>query len=89
MKGVPIMPLETQAALEVARFLASRPTAEQIATFHPSEEVNDRFYELIDAERERPLTIDEAQELESYVAIEYLLGIVKAEAFRQLAQKAS
>lgn len=83
------MPLETQAALEVARFLASRPTTEQIVEFHPSDTVSDRFYELIDTERERPLTSDEAQELESYVAIEYLLGIVKAEAFRQLAQKAS
>jgi len=83
------MPPETQAALEVARFLANRPTAEQIVAFHPSDAVNDRFYELIDTERERPLTIDEAQELESYVAIEYLLGVVKAEAFRQLDQNAS
>jgi hypothetical protein len=83
------MPTETQAAFEVARFLASRPTPEEIIAFHPSEAANDRFYELIDAERERPLADDEAQELESYVAIEYLLGIVKAEAFRQLAQKAS
>ena len=83
------MPTETQAAFAVARFLASRPTPEEIIAFHPSEVVNDRFYELIDAEREHPLTDDETQELESYVAIEYLLGIVKAEAFRQLAQKAS
>jgi len=83
------MPTDTQAAIEVARFLASRPTPKQITHFHPSDEVNDRYYDLIDSERERPLTPDEAQELESYVAIEYLLGLVKAEAFRQLAQKAS
>jgi hypothetical protein len=83
------MPIDTQAAFEVARFLASRPTPEQITAFHPSDEVNDRFYELIDAERERPLTIDESQELESYVAIEYLLGIVKAGAYQQLAHDPS
>jgi hypothetical protein len=83
------MPTETQAAFEIARFLTSRPTPEQIVAFHPSEIVNDRFYELIDTERERPLSPEETQELESYVAIEYLLGLVKAEAFRQLAQKAS
>jgi hypothetical protein len=83
------MPTESQAALEVARFLASRPTIEEIVAFHLSEEVNDRFYTLVDEEREHPLGAEEAQELESYVAIEYLLGLVKAEAFRQLAQKAS
>jgi hypothetical protein len=79
------MPIDTQSAFEVARFLASRPTSEQITAFHSSDEVNNRFYELINAERERPLTVDESQELESYVAIEYLLSIVNAEAYRQLA----
>jgi len=78
------MPTDTQAALEVARFLASRPTPEQLVAFHPSDEVNGRFYELIDTERERPLTIEETQELENYVAIEYLLGIVKAEAYSHI-----
>ena len=83
------MPTDTLAALEIAHFFMSQPTPEQITAFHPSEAASDRFYELIDAERERPLTLDEAQELESYVAVEYLVGIVKAEAFRKLAQKAS
>lgn len=35
------MLLTTQAATEVARFLAHHPTPEQIIAFHPSPEVND------------------------------------------------
>lgn len=83
------MPTDTLAAFDIARFFMSQPTPEQITLFHPSEAASDRFYDLIDAERDGPLSPDEAQELESYVAIEYVVGIIKAEAFRQLAQKAS
>jgi len=35
------MLLKTQAATEIARFLANHPTPEQIVAFHPSSEVAD------------------------------------------------
>ena len=78
------MLLKTQAATEIARFLAHHPTPEQIVAFHPSAEVAERAYELIQAEREGVLTEEERQELESYVVIEYLMELVKLEAQRQL-----
>jgi hypothetical protein len=81
--------LKTQAATEIARFLAHHPTPEQIVAFHPSAEVAERAYELIQVEREGALTEEERQELESYVVIEYLMELVKLEAQRQLRPQAS
>ncbi len=83
------MLLKTQAATEIARFLANHPTPEQIVAFHPSSEVAERAYELIQTEREDALTEEERQELESYVVIEYLMELVKLEAQRQLRPQAS
>ena len=83
------MLLKTQAATEIARFLANHPTSEQIVAFHPSAEVADRAYELIHTERDGSLTEEERQELESYVVIEDLMELIKLEAQRQLRQQAS
>lgn len=83
------MMLKTQAATELARFLAHHPAPEQIVAFHPSSEVADRAYELIHTEREGALTEEERQELESYLVIEYLMEQIKLEAHRQLRQRAS
>jgi hypothetical protein len=51
------MLLKTQAATEIAQFLANHPTPEQIVAFHPSSEVAERAYELIQTEREGSLQI--------------------------------
>ncbi len=83
------MPLKTQAATEIARFLANHPTPEQIVAFHPSSEVAERAYELIHIERDSSLPEEERQELESYLVIEYLMELVKLEAHRHLRQQAS
>jgi hypothetical protein len=83
------MLLKTQAATEIARFLANHPTPEQIVAFHPSSEVAERACELVHAERDGSLTEEERQELESYLVIEYLMELVKLEAHRQLRQQAS
>jgi hypothetical protein len=83
------MLLKTQAATEVARFLAHHPTPEQIVAFHPSPEVAQRAYDLIQTEREGSLSEEERQELESYLVIEYLMELIKLEAHRQLRQQAS
>lgn len=83
------MPIVTEAAVEVARLLMSNPTPEQIIAYHPASNVTERYYELIDTEREHPLAPEEQQELESYVALEYMLGLVKIEARKKLGQKVS
>ncbi len=83
------MPLKTQAATEIAQFLANHPTPEQIVAFHPSSAVAERAYELIYTERDGSLTEEEHKELESYLVIEYLMELVKLEAHRHLRQQAS
>ena len=83
------MPLKTQAATEIAQFLVNHPTPQQIVAFHPSSEVTERAYELIQTERDGVLTEEERQELESYMVIEYLMELVKLEAQRQLRPQAS
>lgn len=83
------MPLKTQAATEIAQFLAHHPTPEQIIAFHPSSEVAKRAYELIDTDRDGSLTEAERKELDSYLVIEYIMELVKLEAHQQLRQRAS
>jgi hypothetical protein len=81
------MLLKTQAATEIARFLAYHPTPEQIIAFHPSPEVAERAYELIHTDRDDELTEEERKELESYLVIEHLMELIKLEAHRQLRQQ--
>ncbi len=83
------MLLKTQAATEIAQFLANHPTPEQIVAFHPSTVVTERAYELIYTDRDGSLTEEESKELESYLVIEYLMELVKLEAHQQLRQQAS
>lgn len=83
------MLLKTQAALEVAQFVASHPTSEQIIAFHPSPEVAERAYELIDRERDGQLTDEENEELDSYMFLENLMELIKLEAHQHLMQQAS
>lgn len=83
------MLLKTQAAAEVAQFLARHPTPEQIIGFHPSADVAARAYDLIQNDRDGSLTEHERRELESYAVIGYLMELVKLEAHRQLRHQAS
>ena len=83
------MPLKTQAATEIAQFLAHHPTPEQIVAFHPSSEVAERAYELIQTDRDGELSEEERKELDSYLVIEYLMELIKLEAHRQLRRQAS
>ena len=83
------MPVEPLAALEIARFIASSPTPEQIVAFHPSTEAGTRAYTLIAADRVGTITDDERTELEQSVYLEHMMRLVKAEARRMLQQQAS
>ena len=74
------MAVEPQVALEIARFLVGRPTPDQIVAFHPSEEANNRFYALIDAERAGIITEEEHAELDSCVNLEHMMRLIKTEA---------
>ncbi len=83
------MQIASEAEREVTRFLVQRPTLEEIAALHASEEVNARFRELLEAERERNLSEEEREEIEAYMYLEHFVRLLKAEAHRQMAQLAS
>jgi hypothetical protein len=74
--------LETEAEHEFARFLASQPLPAEIIAFRPSVHVTERMYELVEADREGTLREAERQELETYLNIEHLMRLVKAEVHR-------
>ncbi len=83
------MPVEPLAALEIARFIARRPTPEQIVAFHPSPAASERAYALIAADRAGTLTEDERAELDQSVYLEHMMRLIKAEAHLMLHQQAS
>jgi hypothetical protein len=78
------MIVKAQAIHEVAQFIASHPTPEQVIAFHPSLEATERAYALIYAERTGTSTDDERAELENYTMLENLIELAKIEAHRQL-----
>ena len=82
------MPVEILTSVEIARFLASGPTPEQIVAYHPSPEAAERAYALIAAERNGTITEDERAELDSCVSLEHMMRLVKVEAHRLLQQRA-
>lgn len=83
------MPTDILASVEIARFLASGPTPEQIIAYHPSPEAAERAYALVEAERNGTISEDERTELDSCVYLEHMMRLVKVEAHRLLQQRAS
>lgn len=80
---------ETPLAREVALLIANQLTSEEVLAFKASPEAADRAYTLIEAERERPLAEEERREMESYLLIQHIMILAKAEARRKLQQRAS
>jgi hypothetical protein len=81
----------SQAALtaiytEIADFLISRPTLEQITTFRLSDESEQFVSDLLEANRTVGLTPDQREMLEDYSQIDYLMQFVKVRAFVKLDQ---
>jgi hypothetical protein len=84
-----VMAVTSTITLEIARLVARRPSPEQVIAFQPSAESVARAYALIEAERIGTLSTDEQQELESYLAMQHLMILAKAEAHQLLLQEAS
>lgn len=79
----------TKTEQEVVELLSHRPAPEDIISFHFSQESADRFYALVDMEREHELTESEQRELDTYMYLEHFIRMMKIEAHRQLEQQAS
>jgi hypothetical protein len=71
---------------EVADFLTSKPSREQIVSYHPSSEVEERFELLLEKLRDNSLTLDERDELEQFQQTEILVRLIKARLRSGLAQ---
>ena len=65
-------------------FLASNPSAEQIASFAPTPEMIERQRTLLDREAANNITRPEKTELDEYERLEHLMVMIKAGNLRYL-----
>ncbi len=63
---------------EVAQLLASKASAEQVLAFRPSQEVQERFRELLHLNSKGALSRAEEYELNQYEQLEMLMQNAKA-----------
>ena len=68
----------------VIEFLADGPSSQEIVTFRPPPGVQRRFSDLLEANRQRALTLQEEEELDHYIRLERMLSLLKAKARRRL-----
>lgn len=69
---------------EVLEFLAGSPSAQEIIGFRPRPGVQERFSELLQADRHRVLSREEEEELDHYIRIDQMLSLLKAKAYSRL-----
>lgn len=63
---------------EIAEFLASTPSREQLLTYRPSERIQQRARKLLAKQGEERLAQEEKQELDDFLYAETLMRLVKA-----------
>ena len=66
---------------QILEFLAAGPSAQEIIAFRPQPEVQERFSQLLEVNRQRDLTSQEEEELDHYIRIERMLALLKAKAY--------
>ena len=73
--------------MELVDFVARGATAEEVASFRPSPEAQERVKELLERQRDTGLTEEEAAELDGFVQLDHILGLAKAKAHQILASR--
>ncbi|AFY32708.1 hypothetical protein [Calothrix sp. PCC 7507] len=68
-------------------FIASNPTAEQIADFKPTPEMHERLRTLVARSKAGELTPTELKELDEYERIEHLVVMIKSSNLPYLTNK--
>lgn len=66
-------PTVIAAELELARFLASQPSTEDIIAFHPASEVTDRYYSLLELAKDYERKVQTSETLIELAATRLLL----------------
>lgn len=69
---------------EFVEFIISAPTLEQITEFRLTEATELYIHNLLEANRTRTLTPEEAAELDEFLRIEHLMRKVKLRAYEKL-----
>jgi len=72
---------------EIVDFFARGASPEEIASFRPSQEIQERVRELLERNSAVELTEDEAAELECFGELEHLMQHVKARAHKNIKNK--
>jgi hypothetical protein len=63
---------------EIANFLASRPSREQLLSYHPPLAVQERARELLEKSKSGRITAEEQWELDQFEHAEMLMQLIKA-----------
>lgn len=79
-------PAEETLLQEVADFLTSSPTLDDIIAYRPSATLEARLQTLLEKNRDDDLSDDESAELEQFMYTDHLLIVMKAQARRKLTQ---
>jgi len=74
---------------ELADFLVSQPTLEELAVYKVSPGIQQHLDDLLERNREQGLSAQERQELEKILALMQMLDLAKAKAQLKLAGKVS
>jgi hypothetical protein len=72
---------------EIVDFFARGPSPEEIASFRPSPETQERVRELLELNSADELTEDDALELEWFGQLEHLMQLVKIRAHKYVKKK--
>lgn len=85
--AVAALPFEQKCYDEIVDFFARGASPEEILSFHPSPETQERVRELLERNSADELTEEEAEELEFFGEIEHLMQSVKVRAHEYIKKK--
>ena len=69
---------------DVLEFLAGGPSIQQVVEYRPSAAAQQRLSALLEADRQRALSLEEEEELDHYVQMDRMLSLLKAKSYRRL-----
>jgi hypothetical protein len=89
MTGTKSMAINIQQSIfsELADFLASQPTLEDLAAYQVSDGIQRYIDELLDKNREGGLSAEERLEMEKFLAVTHVMNMTKVKAKFKLAGK--
>ena len=85
--AVAALPFQQSCYDEIVDFFARGASPEEILSFRPSPETQERVRELLERNSNDELTEEEAEELEWFGELEHLMQSVKARAYAYIKKK--